>query len=89
MMRAGNLVDNYDQVNGHTEQVRQNHKIIDGRHGIAAHPFEDRLWCVESAYSLYIAILSPLALSKDLIFAPVAAMLIVVAVEIAVVTDDI
>ena len=36
-MWAGYLVDNYDLVDGHTEQVRQNHKIIDGRHGIAAH----------------------------------------------------
>ena len=88
-MWAGYLVDNYDLVDGHTEQVRQDHQIVDGWHRITAHPFENRLWRVESAYSLYIAILSPLALSKDLIFAPVAAMLIVGAVEIAVVTDDI
>ena len=37
-MWAEYLVDNYDLVDGHTEQVRQDHQIVDGWHRITAHP---------------------------------------------------
>ena len=54
-MRTGDLIDNYDLVDGHTEQVCQDHQIVNGRHGIAAHPFEDRLRRIEATSILNIA----------------------------------
>ncbi len=60
------LIENDDLVNRHIKKMRKNHHIVDRGHCVAAHPFENRLRCIEAASDLHIGNPEPLVFDKRL-----------------------
>ena len=42
------------RVSRQFKDIRKYHQIVDGRHGVASHPFEYGLRCIETAFILNI-----------------------------------